>query len=112
MPLPSDENDKLVHCRAKAKKSCGFGWREKGQEIIRVISDLVNRDWNVRICHIGRMANKTVDSLVKLSRVMHMSTLREVDSSCRLFLQPPHKTLTAFHDDLTRLSIVNQPTYV
>ncbi|KAK8488990.1 hypothetical protein V6N11_020999 [Hibiscus sabdariffa] len=64
--------------------------------VTQAISNLVNWDWNVRICHVGRMANKTADSLAKLSRVMHMSTLREVDSSCRFFLQPPREALVAF----------------
>ncbi|KAK8519695.1 hypothetical protein V6N11_064846 [Hibiscus sabdariffa] len=75
------------------------------------ITKLFNRDWNVHICHIGRTANKIVDSLAKISRAMHVSPLREVDSSCHLFLQPPPEALVVFHDNLSCVMGVNPTNY-
>ncbi|KAK8689904.1 hypothetical protein V6N13_088612 [Hibiscus sabdariffa] len=60
---------------------------------------------------VGVTANKNADSLAKISQAMDVSPLREVDSSCHLFLQLPLEALVSFYDDLSCVTGVNLANY-
>ncbi|KAK8605020.1 hypothetical protein V6N13_082479 [Hibiscus sabdariffa] len=68
--------------------------------------ELLDRDWNVRIFHISRTANRVADGLAKMSRVENACPLGEMSSNSHVFSQPPSEVLALFHDDLLFLSDV------
>ncbi|KAK8665327.1 hypothetical protein V6N13_005497 [Hibiscus sabdariffa] len=48
--------------------------------------DLLDHNWNVRICHISRTTNRVVDRLVKMSCVENACPLDEVSSNCHVLV--------------------------
>ncbi|KAK8663990.1 hypothetical protein V6N13_083795 [Hibiscus sabdariffa] len=70
-------------------------------ELVPTISELVGRDWVVRVRQIRRSANMVADGMANLVRSFYVSSLLDNGLATQVFSMPRDEVVTLVLDDVS-----------